>query len=202
MTQMKNWSGRNLKEKVPFCCKGFRHRASSPPPRMTGAVSGGGGDACLIGCTYLLPRYEVLLWFYRALHHILACFISVNFLFPHCPWQQRCCYYKGVKNKVVTLLSFWGLKHVHWWEDSKSGLRLEIRWHLPCSWPHNGRKLAKYPIVTAFDRFFCPKLGSNFIPDQFWDQVWNPLIKAHLLDPKMKGGIIPCFWPPIVMSKL
>ena len=78
-----------------------------------------------------------------------------------------------------------------------SELKLDNIW--PHFWPKNCRKLAKYPTLSVFDRFW-PNMGSNVIQFQCWDQIWNPLIKAHLFDPKMKGLLI-LFWPPIVILK-
>ena len=104
----------------------------------------------------------------------------------------------GVKNKVVIFLPSWGLKDAPWWEHSKSGLRIDIRWHLPLF-------LAKKKTVenwqnTLFCRVstvFGPKIGSNVDRFKFWDQIRNPLIKAHLSDPKINprqwsnGGCTP-----------
>ena len=52
------------------------------------------------------------------------------------------------------------------------------------------------PILPVFDRFFGQK--GQFEPIwplsldrlnrlEFWGPIWNPLIKAHLLDHQMKG---------------
>ena len=98
---------------------------------------------------YHLPRCEVLLWFYHALYlwnHIDMFHFSKIFI-PTLPLATKILKLQwGVKNKVVTLLSFWGLKDAPWWDDSKSGLRIKIEWHLPLFWPKNGRKLAKCTI--------------------------------------------------------
>ena len=52
----------------------------------------------------------------------------------------------------------------------------------------NGRKLAQLGILPVFSRFWA-KRGSNIIQFEFWDKIWNPLMKAHLLDHKMKGDL-------------
>ena len=78
--------------------------------------------------------------------NIVICFVSIRFLSPPCPWQPKFWNYNGAgaKNKVVTLLSLLALKDAPWWQESKSGLRIEIRWQLPLLWAKIGRKLAKY----------------------------------------------------------
>ena len=44
-----------------------------------------------------------------------------------------------------------------------------------------------------------PIYWSNIIQTQFWDHIWNPLIKANLLDPQYESGIENLFfWLPIV----
>ena len=40
---------------------------------------------------------------------------------------------------------------------------------------------------ASFDSFFLPKRRLNVIRFQFWDRIWNPLIRANILDHKMKG---------------
>ena len=60
----------------------------------------------------------------------------------------------------------------------------------------NGRKPAQYPILSVFDRF-RPKRGTNIIRFQFWDQIRNAVIKAHLLDTNLKGVLKILFWPPL-----
>ena len=53
----------------------------------------------------------------------------------------------------------------------------------------NGQNLANYTFCQ-FLTVFWPKMRSNVIKFQFWDQTWNPFIKAHLLGPKMNGMLI------------
>ena len=45
-------------------------------------------------------------------------------------------------------------------------------------------------------------MGSNVIRFQLWDQIQNPLIKAHLLDTTIKKIEKRYFWPPIVISNI
>ena len=52
---------------------------------------------------------------------------------------------------------------------------------------------------TLFCQFlivFWPTMGSNVIQFQLWGQIWNPVINAHLLEPKVKGGLILYFLTP------
>ena len=66
-------------------------------------------------------------WFYHALYlwkHI-AMFHFSKFVISTIPLATKVLKW-WIKNKVLTLLSFWGLKDEPWWEDSKYGLRIEI----------------------------------------------------------------------------
>ena len=54
-------------------------------------------------------------------------------------------------------------------------------------WHKNGRQIAESGILTAINRFFYQK-GSNVIRLEFWDHTWSPLIKANVLDHKIKGA--------------
>ena len=84
---------------------------------------------------------------------------------------------------------------------SKSGLRIEIGGHLPLCLAPKRSKTGKTPYFVSFRLFFLSKMGSNVTQFQFWDQIWRifypslikahlPLIKAHLLNPKMNGVLI------------
>ena len=76
-------------------------------------------------------------------------------------------------------LSFRGQLDATSYEDSKSGLRIEI-----------GKKRSKTGKIGYFAscrQFFLAKKGSNVIRLQFRDQLWNPRIKAYLTDLKLKG---------------
>ena len=54
-----------------------------------------------------------------------------------------------------------------------------------------------YQILTVF----WPKRGLNVVRFQFWDQIWNPLILAHLSDPKIKENRKFDFLDPYSISK-
>ena len=46
----------------------------------------------------------------------------------------------------------------------------------------------KREITILFYIYSWPKNGSNIIKTQFLERVWNPIIKANLLDPNIKEG--------------
>ena len=87
---------------------------------------------------YHLLRCEVLLWFYHALYlrkHVGMFHFCKSFI-PTLPLATKALkLHWEVKIKVVSLLSLWGLTGAPWWENSKSGLRIELWWHLPLFWP-------------------------------------------------------------------
>ena len=78
-----------------------------------------------------------------------------------------------------------GLKDAPWWGfQSRSQNWIWIIFdHILSEKPSI---LSRITIFTVFDGFRL-KHGSNIIQIQFGDQIWNPLIMAHLLDPKTKG---------------
>ena len=49
------------------------------------------------------------------------------------------------------------------------------------------KKIVETVILVYFD-VFCTTYGSNIITVQFWENIWNPLIKAIILDPQYKSG--------------
>ena len=56
----------------------------------------------------------------------------------------------------------------------------------PSFWP----KMVENWQNTPFCQFSTVfgKVRSNAIRFEFSDQIWNPVIKAHILNPKMKEG--------------
>ena len=62
-----------------------------------------------------------------------------------------------------------GLKDVKWWEDSKSGLKIQIEKHLTTF-------LAKNVVKRFSIWIFGQKKWSNVFLFEFWGQIWNPLI--------------------------
>ena len=114
-------------------------------------------------------------------------------------------YYREAKNNVSNFLSFWGQKVSPGWEDPKSSLKIEIGQYLN---PFSAKKrpnLANLAILPVFDRF-KQFLGANgegvkFIRFQFWGQIWNPLIRTNLSDPKLKENWNLYFLSPYSISK-
>ena len=53
---------------------------------------------------------------------------------------------------------------------------------LPLFWLKNCPKTVEIAILVYFDGFSA-KHESDIIQAQFWDHIWNPLIKTNLLDP-------------------
>ena len=64
-----------------------------------------------------------------------------------------------------------------------STLSLDNIW--PMLWQKKTSKLSRITISTVLT-VFRPKHGSNIIQTPFWDEIWNPLTKADLLDPNLK----------------
>ena len=86
-----------------------------------------------------------------------------------------------------------GPKICKWWEDSKSGLKIQIGLDLTPFLAKNCRNWlnrifcqfsavfwAKSDILPIFDSFLGQK-WSNLIRFEFWGQTWNPLIILHIL---------------------
>ena len=48
------------------------------------------------------------------------------------------------------------------------------------------KKTGRTGYFVSFWPFFWPERGSNVIGFELWDQIWNPLITAHILDHKIK----------------
>ena len=64
-----------------------------------------------------------------------------------------------VKNQNLKIISNGGLLYVKWWEDSKSGRRIQIGQHLT---PFLSKKTVEnwqMPDLADFDSFFLPKGG-------------------------------------------
>ena len=55
--------------------------------------------------------------------------------------------------------------------------------------------------ICHMSTVFWAKRGLNFVRFQFWDQIWNPLILAHLSDPKNKENWKIHFLTPIRIFK-
>ena len=63
---------------------------------------------------------------------------------------------------------------------------------LSLDWPYLGRKNIKIDQNCDFNDFlffFRPWGGLDIIWTQYWDNIWNPLIKANLLDLQYESGI-------------
>ena len=75
----------------------------------------------------------------------------------------------GQKIQNVKIISNGVLKDAKWWEDSKSGLKIQIKWHLT-------PLLAKKYVGPKGGSNIGPKGGSNVIWFEFWGQIWNLLI--------------------------
>ena len=91
------------------------------------------------------------------------------------------------KIKFIIFFNF-GVRMTHQDEgipNLVSELKSDDNW--PLFWPKNLSKALKTG-KTKFARFrpFLAKKGLNVVRFQFWDQIWNPLILAHLSDPKLK----------------
>ena len=66
-----------------------------------------------------------------------------------------------------------------------------------------GRKALKIDHNRNSNDFLVvirPPWGSNIFQTQFWDNIFNPLINANILDPNMKAGL-KIYWVPLVLSK-
>ena len=103
---------------------------------------------------YHLPRFEVLLWFYHALclwKHIGVFHSSKKIILALPPATKVLELRWGVKNKVLTLLSFWGLKDAAWKEDYKFALRIEIGYFL-FFWKKRSKtdKIGYFPVFSSF----------------------------------------------------
>ena len=59
----------------------------------------------------------------------------------------------------------------------------------PLLWPKNHPKIVEIDIMVYFDDF-RPNTGQiGIIQAQFWDHIWNFLIKTNLLGPQYESGI-------------
>ena len=115
----------------------------------------------------------------------LTCFISLKFSYPPCPWQPKFWNYNGESIFLIPfILVSKRFRLMRWFQIwSQNWNRITSAQFLPkiCqNWQNTF--LSNFSTV-----FFLPKMGLNVIPFQFWDKNRNPLIKAHLLDTKMKG---------------
>ena len=113
--------------------------------------------------------------FFRELTCSTPCALALKF------WN-----FYGCKKKVVfNPFSYRGPKDAAWWEDYKSGLEFKS----DIIWPPFCQKRSKNwhnRVFCQFSTAFWPKSASNVFRFEFWVQIWNLLIKAHLLDHKMK----------------
>ena len=113
-------------------------------------------------------------------------------------------YFRGPKNEVFNFLSFWSYKVLPGWDDSKYGLKIVIRQYLTSCLVHKWSKSGKFGYFASFWPFstiLWPQRGLNVIRFQFWDQIWNPLLKPHLLVHKMKENWKLYFLAPYSISK-
>ena len=108
----------------------------------------------------------------------LTRFISLKFSSPPCPWQPKFWNYNGgQKIKFQQSLNSWV-----WMmrlDESISNL-------LTPFWRKMGENLQNRVFYQFSTVFFLSKREVNVIRFQFWDQIWNPLINMHFIDPKMK----------------
>ena len=78
-----------------------------------------------------------------------------------------------------------------WWEDFKSGPKIQIEQHLTPYLAKNGQKLAK----SCF-WLFVPKRGSKISWFKLWCQIWNPFVICHPHDPILLKFSNFDFWLP------
>ena len=168
-----------------------------------------------------LHSAPVQIWFSEALPVICYNFSKPTDLST--PWAsviftQSLNFLLGTKSKVFNFLLFSSRKNAPWMEDSESGLKVQFGKH----WKHSGQKRSKTLKMSEFAWFckmpekvgncqnawFCqfspafwPKRDTNVIRFEFWDQIWNRLFKAHLLEPKIKGNWKLYFLDPIEIWK-
>ena len=97
--------------------------------------------------------------------------------------------YNG-QNYICYFPKIWGMKYAPRWVDFKCGIKIEIKQlltpFLANKTVENDQILAKQPNLPDFGRFL-DKTGSNVVRLQFWGQIWNPLILAHISDPQKWG---------------
>ena len=97
-------------------------------------------------------------------------------------------YYGKPKSIFSFPLSYWGCKRF----ALMRGFQI---WSQNWVWilfdPYIDQKTVEIYQNCDLNVFCCfsAKLGSNIIKPQFWDHIWNPLIKANLLDPQYESGI-------------
>ena len=89
----------------------------------------------------------------------------------------------GPENEISLCHLFKGLKDAPWWEDYKLEFKSDNIW-------------AIYGIKNVK---ICQT--RSVIPFKFWDQIWNPLIKAHLLAPIHFYAKIIYLWVPTEIRK-
>ena len=73
---------------------------------------------------------------------------------------------------------------VFWWENSRSGLKIQIGkdlTHFLAQKLWKSRDFPDFPRILKILTVFWPKSGLNLFRFEFWDQIWNPLIKIRLI---------------------